>query len=58
MCISLQNLVWISENPALCLKKLKENPGRDRVLSEEEITRLLKASRESKPPTYIVVTLS
>ena len=32
-----QQLRWISENPALRLKKLKENPGRDRVLSEEEI---------------------
>jgi integrase len=58
---ALQNLVWISENPALRLKKLKENPGRDRVLSEEEITRLLKAARESKSPylyCFILIALT
>ena len=58
---ALQNLIWISENPALRLKKLKENPGRDRVLSEEEITRLLKASRESKSPylyCFILIALT
>jgi integrase len=42
------NLGWISENSALRLKKLKEAPGRDRVLSEDEISRLLNAARESK----------
>jgi len=52
-------LRWISENPTLRLKKLKENPGRDRVLSEEEITRLLSASRKSKSPyLYCIVLLS
>ena len=42
------HLNWLSENPALRLKKLKENRGRDRVLSEEEITCLLSAAKESK----------
>jgi integrase len=54
-----QRLNWISENPALRLIKLKENPGRDRVLSEEEITRLLAATRESKSPyLYCIVLMS
>jgi integrase len=41
-------LRWIEENPCFRLTKLKENPGRDRVLSEDEILRLLAASRQSK----------
>lgn len=54
-----QQLRWISENPALRLKKLKESKGRDRVLSEDEITRLLNASRKSKSPyLYCVILLS
>ena len=52
-------LRWISENPALRLMKLKEGPGRDRVLTEEEITRLLTASRNSKSPyLYCIILLS
>ena len=54
-----QNLNWISENPALRLKKLKEGPGRDRVLTEEEISRLLIAAKESKSPyLYCIILLS
>jgi len=54
-----QHLRWISENPALRLIKLKENPGRDRVLSEDEISRLLTASRTSKSPyLYCIIILS
>ena len=41
-------LKWIKENPCFSLTKLKENPGRDRVLSEDEIFRLLTACKESK----------
>jgi integrase len=53
------HLRWISENPTLHLKKLKEGPGRDRVLSEDEITRLLIASRQSKSPyLYCIILLS
>ncbi len=33
-------LRWINENPCFNLTKLKENSGRDRVLTEDEITRL------------------
>lgn len=54
-----QRLNWISENPVFRLIKLKENPGRDRVLSEEEITRLLNASKESKSPyLYCIIMLA
>ena len=53
------NLGWIGENPTFRLIKLKENPGRDRVLSEEEITRLLNASKESKSPyLYCIILLA
>ena len=54
-----QNLNWINENPALRLIKLKENPGRDRVLTEDEITRLLASSRQSKSLyLYCIILLS
>jgi integrase len=52
-------LRWIDENPCFNLIKLKENPGRDRILSEEEIARLLKACRESKSPyLYCIILMS
>lgn len=41
-------LRWIDENPCFSLTKLKESPGRDRVLSDDEIARLLAACRQSK----------
>jgi integrase len=54
-----KTLNWISENPVLRLTKLKEGPGRDRVLSQEEISRLLSAAKESKSPyLYCVILLS
>lgn len=54
-----QRLNWINENPALRLIKLKENPGRDRVLTEDEITRLLASSRQSQSPyLYCIILLS
>lgn len=52
-------LKWIDENPCFRLTKLKENPGRDRVLTEDEITRLLLACRQSKSPyLYCFVLIS
>ncbi|MDR2539049.1 MAG: hypothetical protein LBC45_00210 [Chlamydiales bacterium] len=45
-------LRWIEENPCFRLTKLKENSGRDRVLADDEIVRLLTACRESKS-TYL-----
>ena len=37
--------------------KLKENPGRDRVLTEEEVIRLLEACRESRSPYLYCIVL-
>lgn len=52
-------LRWIDENPCFRLTKLKENPGRDRVLTEDEIPRLLTACRQSKSPyIYCFVLIS
>lgn len=45
-------LMWIEENPSFRLTKLKENPGRDRVLTADEISHLLTACQESKS-TYL-----
>jgi integrase len=52
-----KKLHWITENPCLNLKKLKEKPGRDRVLTEEEIKRLLSACRESRSPYLFPIVL-
>jgi integrase len=49
---AMKQLHWISENPCASLIKLKENPGRDRILTPEEINRLLTACRDSKS-TYL-----
>lgn len=43
-----RTLGWISENPCSNVTMLKEPPGRDRILSDAELRRLLKACRESK----------
>lgn len=52
-------LRWIEENPCFRLTKLKENPGRDRVLTDEEIGRLLAECRQSKSPyLYCFVLMS
>ncbi len=53
---AVKQLKWISENSCLSLVKLKENPGRDRVLTEEELFRLLDACKESKSP-YLYCTV-
>jgi len=52
-------LRWIEENPCFRLTKLKESPGRDRVLSDDEIAHLLTACRQSKSPyLYCFVLMS
>lgn len=50
-------LKWINENPCFSLSKLKENPGRDRVLTQDEITRLLAACKQSKSPYLHCIVL-
>lgn len=52
-------LRWVDENPCFSLNKLKENSGRDRVLSEDEISNLLTSCRQSKSPyLYCIVLMS
>lgn len=41
-------LRWIDENPCFNLTKLKESAGRDRVLTDAEISKLLTSCRQSK----------
>ncbi len=54
-----KKLEWISKNPCLSLMKLKESSGCDRVLSAEEIQRLLEECRKSKSRyLYPVVLIS
>jgi integrase len=43
-----RQLRWIDDNPCFNLIKLKEAPGRDRVLTEVEVQRLLVSCRESR----------
>jgi len=48
---------WMSVNPCLKLKKLKEAPGRDRILLEEEIDKLLQSCRESRSAYLYCIVL-
>lgn len=49
---AVKRLRWLLENPCAHLLRLKENPGRDRILSEAELFALLDACRASKS-TYL-----
>ena len=52
-------LKWMPENPCFGLSKLKENSGRDRVITAEEMERLLVACKQSKSPyLYCIVLIS
>lgn len=52
-----RRLSWMKENPCHSLMKLKENKGRDRVLTDEEIDRLLAACRVSRSPYLYCIVL-
>ena len=52
-----KQLRWISESPCAYLMKLKENAGRDRVLSEDEINQLLSACRQSRSSYLYCIVL-
>jgi len=54
---AVKELKWLSESPCLHFKKLKENPGRDRFLTYEEINRLLTACKQSKNPYLYCIVL-
>lgn len=47
---AVKKLRWISENPCKTLTRMKESSGRDRILNDEEIARLLEACKQSKSP--------
>ncbi len=49
---AVKQLRWLPKNPCTNLLKLKEDPGRDRILEDAEIARLLAACRQSKS-TYL-----
>lgn len=54
-----KKLKWVDENPCHALSKLKESDGRDRVLSTDEIQRLLSACKKSANQyLYCIVLIS
>lgn len=54
---AIKKLRWITENPCRNLSRLKESSGRDRILDDEEITRLLDACKQSKSPLLYPIAL-
>lgn len=54
---AVKKLRWIAENPCRNINKLKENSGRDRILNDGEITRLLDACKQSKSPLLYPIVL-
>ena len=52
-----KKLRWIDENPCFALSKLKEAAGRDRILTEEEIFKLLLACKDSSNPYLYCIVL-
>ena len=45
MSVGVREWQWIEENPVSKLRKLKESRGRERLLSVEELDRLLEATK-------------
>ncbi len=54
---AVKQLRWLPENPCTNLLKLKEAPGRDRILNDVEITHLLDACGQSKSPYLYTIVL-
>ncbi|MBP9841925.1 MAG: site-specific integrase [Simkaniaceae bacterium] len=54
---AVKQLRWLAESPCLNLIKLKEAPGRDRILTDAEVTALLVACKESKSPYLYPIVL-
>jgi len=52
-----KQLRWIHENPCSRILKLKESSGRDRILTEEEIEKLLAACKKSKQEYLYCIVL-
>ncbi len=54
---AVKKLRWITENPCTNLSKLKESPGRDRILSQDELIRLLDVCKRSKASYLYCIVL-
>lgn len=54
---AVKQLRWVHESPCMHLMKLKENPGRDRILSDDETDLLLEACRQSRSPYLYCIVL-
>lgn len=54
---AVKKLRWLHENPCKNLLKLKESPGRDRILNDDEIGRLLETCKQSKSPYLHLIVL-
>lgn len=54
---AIKKLRWITENPCRTLTRLKESTGRDRILTDDEIARLLDACKQSKSPFLYPIVL-
>lgn len=54
---AVKRLRWLNDNPCSNLLKIKDNARRDRVLQEDEFTRLLEACRESKSEYLYCIVL-
>lgn len=57
LAYGVKELQWLERNPCERVSRDKENPGRVRFLSEEELPRLLAACRPN-PDLYLAVVLS
>lgn len=57
LTFACRRLRWIDENPCFNLIKLKESKGRDRILSEDEASRLINSCRESRNPYLYCIVL-
>lgn len=55
--LAYQEWQWINENPFRRVSKLKENAGRSRFLSREELSSLLENCKESRNPHLYGVVL-
>jgi len=55
--LAYQEWQWIDENPFRRISKLKENAGRNRFLSREELQALLEICKESKNPHLYPIVL-
>ena len=54
---AVKKLRWLTENPCRTLSRLKDDNARDRILNDDEISRLLTACKQSKSPFLYPIAL-